>query len=167
MQYLIGFMSGLLGLATAFTNFSAIWILDIPQKGCESLNKSIRITMQVALSYLWLKCLSLTSVPFSISASITWTALILRWALPCGPHTCETKATTRSAHPSVPPLTSPFSSWTISTLRSVSLGSSSLKFSSFFQRRGIFPSQVYIWDFCTSQGEKKRSKQGIVAIVTF
>lgn len=47
------------------------------------------------------------------------------------------------------PLTSPFSSWTISTLRSVSLGSSSLKLSSFFQRGGIFPSHVYIWDFCT------------------
>lgn len=48
---------------------------------------------------------------------------------------------------SVTPLTSPFSSWTISTLRSVSLGSSSLKFSIFFQRTGIFPSHVYIWDF--------------------
>lgn len=44
MQYLIGFMSGLLGLATAFTNFSAIWILGIQQKGYESLNKSIRTT---------------------------------------------------------------------------------------------------------------------------
>lgn len=60
---------------------------------------------------------------------------------------------------SVPPLTSPFSSWTISTLRSVSLGSSSLKFSSFLQRTGIFASHVYIWDFYTSQGEMERADE--------
>lgn len=136
---------------------------------------------------------------------MTWTALIRRWALPCGQTGWKTlgflnikqlywlgclgaksqhNKTSRGSHlvmnheitieairetepkhlfyPFNSPLTSPFSSWTISTLRSVSLGSSSLKFSIFLQRRGILPSHVYIWDFYMSQwkierGDKKRN----------
>lgn len=62
----MGFMSGLLGLATAFTNFSAIWILDIQYNGYylvnyKNFNKSIRINkagsavlplVEVLISYI-------------------------------------------------------------------------------------------------------------------
>lgn len=40
----MGFMSGLLGLATAFTNFSAIWILDIQTVLFSKLQKSKKST---------------------------------------------------------------------------------------------------------------------------
>lgn len=38
--YLMGFMSGLLGFATAFTNFSAIWILQTNEIIQKMLSKS-------------------------------------------------------------------------------------------------------------------------------
>lgn len=50
----------------------------------ENLEWKLRYFKDAALSYRWLKCLSLTSVPLSTSASMMWTALILRCALPWG-----------------------------------------------------------------------------------
>lgn len=54
---------------------------------CSGHPVSLMHFKDVALSYRWLKCLSLTSVPFRTSASMTWTALILRCALPWGKNT--------------------------------------------------------------------------------
>lgn len=50
-------------------------------------------------------------------------------------------------------LTSPFSSWTISTDRRVSLGNSVFK-SNFVQRSEGRPPQIYIWDFCMEVNRK-------------
>lgn len=50
-------------------------------------------------------------------------------------------------------LTSPFSSWTISTDRRVSLGNSVFK-SNFVQRSDGRPPHVYIWDFCMEVNRK-------------
>lgn len=157
--YLMGFISGLLGFATAFTNFSAIWILhtnEIIQKmisiswGVSKPDGAVLPLVEVFISHI-------SAVQHQCVHDVNCIDPTLRLALRNGCiHTTmrsKTKPKCSSLGFRMEPcflhLTSPFSSWTISTLKSVSLGSSSLKFSSFLQRRGIFPSHVYIWDFCT------------------
>lgn len=79
--------TGLLTVGLQGTRFELLpWINSakwpVKRKLCSVL-QSRHVCMSDVKSDLWLKCCSLTSVPLRTRASRMWTALILRWALPC------------------------------------------------------------------------------------